>query len=134
MSESLNKESILKSDDLRREKVEIPEWGGHVWVRALSGKERDKYETSVVSRQGSRAKVDTKNIRARLASLTICDEEGNRLFSEADIEELGKKSASALSKIFNLSQKLSGVTAADVAELVEALDENPSDSSASDSP
>lgn len=35
-SQLLTAEAILEADDLETRKVEVPEWGGHVIVRALS--------------------------------------------------------------------------------------------------
>ena len=39
----LTREQILQSDDLPRETVPVPEWGGSVRIRTLSGADRDGY-------------------------------------------------------------------------------------------
>ena len=50
--------------------------------------------------------------------VAVCvDEEGNQLFSEKDISALGKKSAHALDKIFEVGQRLSGITKEDVDDM-----------------
>ena len=41
----LTREQILGLSDLPREEVRIPEWGGVVFVRALTGSERDQLPT-----------------------------------------------------------------------------------------
>ena len=46
----LNREAILAAEDLPRELVEVPEWGGAVYVRALTGAERDQFEASKIGR------------------------------------------------------------------------------------
>ena len=38
----LDRASILGSDDREIERVPVPEWGGFVFVRNLSGAERDQ--------------------------------------------------------------------------------------------
>jgi hypothetical protein len=104
-SKSLTKEDILAARDSMIEKVETPEWGGHVFVRGMTGEERDQYE-SMIHEGGI---ISTLNIHAKLASFTICDENGIRSFTESDIQGLTKKSAAPLHRIFNTAQRLSGM-------------------------
>lgn len=113
----LTKDQILGIKDLQVEKVEVPEWGGHVFVRGMTGSERDAFEASVVDIRGSSQKINMVNVRAKLVSLTICDEDGNRLFEDADVIELGKKSALALQRLFDTAQRLSGLSNDDVSAL-----------------
>lgn len=115
---SLSRDDILGADDLPSEEVEVPEWGGTVWVRSMTGLERDVFEASLTQGAGDK-KVNLKNIRARLVSLTAVDEEGTRLFSDADIAELGAKSAAALDRVFSVAQSLNGLGNEDVEELAE---------------
>ena len=127
----LDKKSILLADDVVKELVSVPEWGGDVWVRGMTGASRDKFEASIVQTRGKDQSLNMVNIRAKLASMTICDEKGNRIFSEADVKDLSNKSAHALQRIFVVAQKLSGIGDDDVKELAEGLQENPLDDSAS---
>jgi hypothetical protein len=129
---SLTKQNILDAQDLKTETVAVPEWGGEVIVRGMTGAERDRFEASIVQTKGKDQTLNMVNIRAKLASLTICDEDGKRLFTEADIAKLSGKSASALQRIFAVAQKLSGIGEADVKELAEGLQENPLEDSVSD--
>ena len=129
---SLKREDILDVKDIEIEEVEVPEWGGTVCVKGMSGLERDAFEASIVQAKGKGTKVNMENIRAKLAAQTLCDEQGERLFTDADVKLLGKKSAVALQRVFVVAQKLSGIGDADVNELVDGLNENPSDGSPSD--
>jgi len=128
----LNKQAILDVQDIDIEKVEVPEWDGYVFVKGMTGMERDTFEASIVQQRGKDARVNMVNIRAKLAAQTICDEEGVRLFTDKDVHALGKKSANALQRVFDVAQKLSGITGDDVEELAAELEENPSEGSASD--
>lgn len=106
----LSREAILACDDLPQVKVTIPEWGGTVFVRTMTAGQRDRFEQSVTDSPG----VD---FRARLAVLTVCDEDGKLLFSESDVALLTLRSARALSRIFSVAVKLNGITSDDVEEL-----------------
>ena len=110
----LDRNSILQMDDLPKEQLSVPEWGGDVWVRTLTGTERDSFEQSKVQKKN---KPNLNNVRARFAVLTICDEKGERLFTDNDAEALGKKSAAALDRVFEVAQRLNGFSDDDQREL-----------------
>ena len=128
----LSREQILSADDRKTEDVEVPEWGGTVRVRALSGAERDAYEAGLVQlRSDGTRRLTMQNARARLVSLSLCDEQGNRLFSDADVSELGDKSAAALERVFDVASRLSGLTDGDIEEMAETFADAPSGDSTS---
>ena len=128
----LTKKDILEIKDIEIERVEVPEWGGDVFVKGMTGLERDTFEASIVQQRGKDARVNMVNIRAKLAAQTICDKDGVRLFTDKDIRLLGAKSANALQRVFDVAQRLSGITEGDVDELAENLEKNLPDGSASD--
>ena len=128
----LTRDDILNASDLARERVEVPEWGGAVLVRALTGRERDAYEAGIVHPDGRKMRYTLTNMRARLVSLSVIDEAGARLFSDSDIELLGRKSAAALERVFEVAQRLSGLSEKDVDELAKNSESDPSDDSGSD--
>lgn len=110
----LGREAILAADDIVTDEVEVPEWGGSVLVRAMTGAERDRLEASAV---GNGKKLNLANFRARMCAASIVDEAGNRLFGEADLVTLGQKSSAALNRVFEVAQRLSGMSDEDVEEL-----------------
>ena len=128
----LSREQILKVDDLQFEDVEVPEWGGVVRVRGLTGTERDAFEESIIDQRGKKTRVVMANLRAKLVAQSIVDEDGRRLFSERDVGALGEKSAAALQRVFNAAQRLSGISDEDVEELVKNSSDGQSDGSISD--
>lgn len=115
---ALTREAILEIRDIKTEQVNVPEWGGYVWVRGMSGAERDRFESEIVliDKKG-KARVDMANIRARMAATCIVDESGKRMFSAADIEALSTKSAGALERVYSVAQRLSGLSEGDLEEL-----------------
>lgn len=123
MTGLLTREQILKADDLKSEVVSVPEWGGSVRVKTLTGAERDEFEALIVTLEGKKVVVkNSRGIRSLLASLSICDEKGAAVFSRKDVEELAKKSSLALDRIFAVASRLSGLTEKDVKELERGLE------------
>jgi len=127
----LNKEAILNAQDLQHEDVFVEEWKGTVRVRALTGAERDAFEASIVEGKGKNVKTNLKNIRAKLVALTVINENGERLFNDHEAQVLGTKSASALDKVFEVAQRLSGLRDEDVEELAKNSESDQSEDSIS---
>lgn len=130
----LGRDDILDVDDLGFKMVPVPEWGGEVRIRTLTGAERDAYEGSMIRQRGTNTSMNYDNLRAKLVTLCVVDGDGKRLFSNADAVLLGKKSAAALERVFEACQKLSRLRREDIDELAGNFDGNQSDSSGSGSP
>jgi hypothetical protein len=126
----LTKDQILAAEDLKRETVEVPEWGGEVIVSTMTGAGRDAWEFEVYGMKGEDRNVE--NIRAKLIAACVVDESGALLFpSPKDVIALGKKSARALDRVWAAARKLNGIGAAEMDELEKNSQSAPSDSSIS---
>ena len=117
---TLSRDQILSAQDVQIERVFVPEWGGEVLVRGLRGFERDEIEASMIARVGKDWRLNIHNLRAKLVAMSVVDEHGNRIFSDSDVDALGKKSAAALQRVFEVAQRLSGLSAEDVEALGKA--------------
>ena len=113
----LSRDEILGANDIPREVVEVPEWGGAVWVYGLTGAERDAFEAETIGEEKKNKRMNFQNLRARLCALAIRDEEGKRVFSRNDVELLGCKSCAGLVRVYDVAQRLSGLTDEDVEQL-----------------
>jgi hypothetical protein len=111
----LSKEAILAADDTRTEEVEVPEWGGSVLVRGMTGRERDEFESSMLIQAAGQTARDLRNTRAKLVAKCAVDDDGARLFTDGDVTALGEKSAAALVRVFEVAARLSGLDEEDVA-------------------
>lgn len=114
MSARLSKNQILSLNDLEREKVEIPEWGGHVFIRQMTAMERDNYEAGLTDQ--STASM-MSNFRAKLVVRCCVDEKGERLFSDEDAPALGKKCSAVLVRLFNTAEQLNALGESEAEEL-----------------
>jgi len=103
---------ILAADDIKIEKVAIPEWGGDYYIKIISGTDRDAFEDSY-------AEQKMKAFRVRFLVLCLCDEKGERLFTETEIPQLGEKSAAVLDRLFAECMKLNRFSKEDVDDLAK---------------
>lgn len=113
----LTKDQILGSRKNTFFPLEVPEWGGTINVRIMSGRERDKFEQDIMERKGKEITVNMENYRARLCSFCIGDDEGNRIFSDKDIATLGEKEGNVLDRIFKFAQKINGLSEKETEEI-----------------
>ena len=126
---ALTAEEILGVQDLTIRPVDIPEWGGIVYIRTMTGRERDAFER-VISKAGSA--VDVKDFRGMFAALVVCDQDGARLFGDEHIEALTSKNGRALDRIFDEGAKLNGIRESDIEELLKNSQSNQNADSGSD--
>jgi hypothetical protein len=103
---TLSRQAILDAPDAVIEKVSVPEWGDDIYVRAMSGIERDEFEASV-RRNG--VMVYT-NYRAKLLTRVLVNENGTRIFTDQDARALGKKNAKIINRLFEKAAELSGMS------------------------
>ena len=109
---------VLSQSDLPKKAVTIPEWKDAdgkpliLHVRSLTADERDTWEREQLGK-----KHGTQHIRAGLAAAATIDADGNRIFTDADIERLGGKSGNALDRLFAAVFELNALSQADVDEL-----------------
>lgn len=112
----LGKEQIMAVDDIKYEFVHVPEWAPEgvnpdntfVMIKTLTARERDAFEASMVSGVGKSQRIDTNNVRAKLASLVIRDPVTKaRMFGKDEIKALAEKSSAALDRVYERAMELS---------------------------
>lgn len=136
----LTRDSILTASDIQTRDVDVPEWGGTVRVRGLSGRARDAFELTLSEPGPDGDRVPSvANVRARLLIRCLVDEAGTRLFADTDAYALGEKAGNVLDRLFDVACELSGLDfAGDGSKAVKAAEGNsdgaPSAASTSSSP
>ena len=129
---TLKRDDILKAQDIKTEKVNIPEWGGDIYVKELTGEERNEYESFLIDLANGKKAHKMDEARSRLAVLSICDEEGKRLFTDDDIKALSRKNAKALMRVYGVAQRLSLIGQDQISKETESLQADPFVDSPSD--
>ena len=123
----LNKERLLTKSLLSIQKVELGK-GDFVFVREMTGRERDSFEKMILvdeeNEKGETVfKRNFKDFRAKIVTMTMCDEKGNLLLDITDVEKLSTcMSASQLEKIVKVTKELNKMDVEDSAELVKNLE------------
>jgi hypothetical protein len=121
---ALNKAAILSAGDVTLNKVHVPEWGGDVFIKTISGIDRDRFEEGYSEQK-------MKNFRSRFLVLTLCDDKGDRLFTDTEVDELSKKSSIVLNRLFEKAWSMNAFSNEAVDELGNDSTVVPSDGSTS---
>jgi hypothetical protein len=138
----LTKELLFSQrDELAIEKVQLTR--GHVFVREMTAKEKNTWERALMKKvpqiggkRGNQPEWETtlEDYRAKLAACTICDAEGELLFTMRDVKDLGEKlSAANMEKIVDVANRLNAITLEDQEALVKNSEADQNDSSSSGS-
>lgn len=106
----LTRADILAAKDDSVELVEVPEWGGTVRLRGMTGSERDGWEADLVAAE--RKGLVPRDLRVRRVAMCLVDEDGRRLFGDKDLAELGRKSGTVIDRLDDVVLRLSGMRAA----------------------
>jgi hypothetical protein len=124
MGNFLDRAKLLQKEEIKILKVDLPS-GDFVYVRQMSGRERDQFEQSLL-KSVKNAKGETTfeqsldDFRAKLAVASLCDEQGNYLLVARDIPMLSQNmTATSLDKIVTESQKLNSISETDKENLVK---------------
>ena len=121
---SLTRDQIpqaARTAKIERDKLHVPELGGDIYVRGMSGKERDEFENDLRIRKGKRAgQNDLRNFRARLAVKVIVTEDGQRILNDDDAGIFGQIPAGVLDRILSRCTELSGMADEEAEDLGNA--------------
>jgi len=136
----LTRADILAADDIQYRVVEVPEWGGPVRLKSMTGTERDAYDAESYRQQAAATTPEAgtvpgsiANFRVRRVARSIVDERGRRVFSDADMAALGAKNGAVIDRLDDVVAELSGLDAGATARATAALKAAPSAEAGSDS-
>lgn len=114
-----NCEEILNRDDFTFEELEVPEWGGTIRIRSLSGNERTKI-TNMVNKHR-----DGDGMFEQVIIFGTVDENGRPVFRSDHLAVLKEKSAFVTQRIGSKILEISGFkNPADSVPDVESAEKN----------
>jgi hypothetical protein len=128
-SELLTREAVLAAPDLTTRRVEVPEWGGAVMVKALKLEEVAAWQKACQKRVrepngGIRVEPNDKvNSLALLIVAACVDTTGAQMFTAADVAALTQKSSAATERVGEQIMLLSRIGKSDVKELDDEEEE-----------
>lgn len=117
---ALSKEAILSAKSPARE-IHVPEWGGSVLVKCLSGTEREAWERWLNEAQSQQGTKFVLYGRAGLLVRCLVDESGARLFSDDDMAVLSNADGSgpALDRLFDAAIEINRIGKHEIDELAK---------------
>ena len=112
----LTKEQILGTKPVLKE-VDVPEWGGSVWIRPVTLDEQGKLADAGMKFEKANPSARLRGTTVKLVIWVTSDQDGNSLFAEADQPKLMEQPASVFLRLQDAILELSGLTEASRAEL-----------------
>lgn len=116
---AINRDTIIGAKDIPIATIQIPEWGGEAFVRRQNIRERDILipisdgfldikppkedgEAPILKmKDGDEAEKAYAKHRLFTVGFALCDENGDRLFNDDEIESvLGKKSPVVIERVY----------------------------------
>ncbi len=107
----LNKDAILQANDLPTRDEPVPEWGGTVRVRTLTGTEREAFSAELAEATRNGGAANAQGFTTRLCAWCLVGEDGQRLFTADDVRALANKSSVALERVAAAAMALNGMGA-----------------------
>jgi hypothetical protein len=120
---ALTAEQVLAASDIDTEAIDVPEWGGKVYIRGLTAAQRDRYDREIVQidKNGNTSIGRLENLRALLVVRCLVAEDGTRLFEDRQARELGEKSSVVIGRLWEVAAKLSGMSVTEEEAVAESF-------------
>jgi hypothetical protein len=94
----LNKQQIIDANDLPRETVSVPEWGGDVIVQGLSAAQAEALVKAT--------KDDSQAFAINMLALSLVDESGVPLFDIDSVVALKAKNTNVLTRLVKVCTRI----------------------------
>ena len=100
--DDLTRDSILAVDDLPIKAIDVPEWKGIVYIKTLTGTQRDEFEQLAQDRRAAKH-FDMRGLKIRLVALVLCNKAGKLLFAgNGDEQKLNEKAGAVIDRLLNV--------------------------------
>ena len=103
----LTADAIRNARDFKIDCVDVPAWGGSVYVRSIPLRDlKVFYDASGAAAEGTFGPDEM----VRVVAICLCDESGVRLFSDDQVSELAEKDPDAIRVVFDAAVKIIGLS------------------------
>lgn len=110
--------SLLETNDTKIQKVPLPEWNGHVFIRSAGGDDREALDNFIREHGDSSGRVSPKRLRAKCLSLCVSNEAGKCVWTFEDAAKVvEKKSAKPVERLFDAACKSLGISQTDLEDM-----------------
>jgi hypothetical protein len=107
--------------------VTLPVKGLKLRIRSLFEGEKEAYEAGLLTVKGDVTRDSVKNARRRLIALCLCDENGERILSDADVDSLKNLDGADMAYLQGECQAFAGFQKGDIEGLVGNSESVPGD-------
>ena len=114
-SKALTRAAIRSANRTALKKVNVPEWGGDVYVSAIKANEFERFRDKIAGN----GQADKAMMIGGLVALIACDSQGKRLFTDDDVEEVSGYALAPLLRVFRAAMEFNNLSDDDVDELVK---------------
>jgi hypothetical protein len=114
---SLTRADILGAVDRKLVSVAVPEWGGDVYIRQLTARERAEYEDAAAQIKDASGPLAGMRRCAMFLAAVLCDENGAALFGVGDAEEIMSRNFDVVQRLFRRAGRHNVITQADIDDL-----------------
>jgi len=105
---------------------------GTVRLQSVSERERSQFEQDTLDKNGRVTKRGMMSVKPRLIIMCAVDQNGDKIFTSADIEGLLELDSITSNLIADACQKLCGITETDLEDLEKNSETHPEDDSPTD--
>lgn len=106
---------LTKAAARRFRDVELPEIQETVRMRSLTERERASFEQAITGKDGKLATGPALHAAKRkLVAMSLCDENGERLVPDDQIERLADLDAAVIQRLFEAATQLAGIDSQNV--------------------
>jgi hypothetical protein len=109
------KEAAAKAADTKMKEIDVPRWGGSIFLKVMSVGERDRYENEW-QHSNNRGMAD---FSTKFLVSCVCDSDGKLMFKQADIDWLKTEPADLMRMLWNEAMALNKLQSEDIEELAK---------------
>ncbi len=103
---TVTRDQFLAATAPTTERVAVPEIGddAEIIIAEMSAIAKERYEDLIFDKQGKL--VADKSLRAILVAMTAVDDDGEPLFTKADVDELGKRAGGVVARLYAVALRI----------------------------